>query len=116
MISRDGTFKRAVRSAATSAVLLPLLVMAQDPAPTPYPTPEWVPGAGGSLPEAPIFTANPGEVGLLTIGRTHRRNKAFIFGNEHPTQAEIELRFPSPNTIGATHYCPAAGKSRGIGW
>ncbi len=95
--SRDSL--RSLLLATLAGMALPLSAWSSPP-----PTPSWVPGSGGTLPNPPVFTPVAGVHALLTVDRTHRRNKAFIFGSEHPTEPSIELAFDPPASIGASHY------------
>ncbi len=61
---------------------------------------QFIPGAGGVLPPAPVFTQLPNTIQGLYVSSVQRKNYLFIGG----TYNEVNLNFPSPSMAGTQSY------------
>jgi hypothetical protein len=61
---------------------------------------QFVPGEGGVLPAAPVFSPLPNTVPGLYISTIQRMNYSFIGG----TYNEVTLQFPTPANVGASSF------------
>ncbi len=73
---------------------------------------QFVPGEGGVLPTAPVFTPLPNTVPGLYVSAVQRKNYVFIGG----TYNEVQLEFPAPATAGADSYVLQAYNSSTGSW
>lgn len=73
---------------------------------------QFVPGEGGAIPPAPVFTPLQNTVPGLYVSSVQRKNWAFIGG----TYNEVNLNFPSPSVTGAESYVLQAYNTTEAKW
>ena len=66
----------------------------------PHAVADFIPGAGGSIPAITPLEGTPGQIGRLWVCRVARHNNTFGGG----THANLELHFPTPESIGADPF------------
>ncbi len=73
---------------------------------------QFVPGEGGALPPAPVFTPLPNTVPGLYVSSVQRKNYAFFEG----TYNQVDLEFPTPSELDADSLILQAYNSTESKW